>query len=226
MVGRYELHGEIGAGGMARVHLGKLTGDYDFSGIVAIKRMRKEVIGDPDAVCAFVDEARLLSRIDHPNVVRPLDVVARKGEILLVMEYVHGETLRRLMRGALTARMPVPVEVAVAVMTGVLEGLHHAHEARHKQGALLGIVHRDVTPENIVVTSDGVGHVLDLGSLQGGGELRRRQRDKSRASSPTWRRRCFADCRGTGEPTSTLPGWCCERCSPGAGSFVPAGRQR
>src|SRR3954453_13847544 len=92
-VGRYVLHGEIAAGGMATVHFGRLLGPVGFSRTVAIKRLHPQFAKDPDFVAMFLDEARLAARIRHPNVVATLDVVATEGELFLVMDYVHGESL-------------------------------------------------------------------------------------------------------------------------------------
>src|SRR5271155_712948 len=100
MIGRYALHGEIAAGGMATVHYGRLLGQAGFSRTVAIKRLHAQFAKDPDFVAMFLDEARLAARIHHPNVVSTLDVVARHGELFLVMEYVPGESLAKLARCA------------------------------------------------------------------------------------------------------------------------------
>src|SRR5579859_3554799 len=100
VVGRYALCDRIAGGGMATVHLGRLLGQAGFSRTVAIKRLHAHLAEDPEFVAMFMDEARLAARIHHPNVVSTLDVVARDSELFLVMEYVHGESLARLMRGA------------------------------------------------------------------------------------------------------------------------------
>src|SRR3981081_1830538 len=98
VVGRYARYAEIAAGGMATVHYGRLLGPVGFSRTVAIKRLHPQFAKDPEFVSMFLDEARLAARIRHPNVVSTLDVVASNSELVLVMEYVHGESLSRLMR--------------------------------------------------------------------------------------------------------------------------------
>src|SRR2546423_11530700 len=98
IIGRYALHEEIASGGMATVHYGRLLGPVGFSRTVAIKRLHPQFAKDPEFVSMFLDEARLAARIRHPNVVSTLDVVARDGGLFLVMEYVQGETLSRLVR--------------------------------------------------------------------------------------------------------------------------------
>ncbi len=158
-VGRYALFDEIGTGGMASVHLGRFLGPAGFSKTVAIKRLHAHLAKDPECTAMFLDEARLASRIRHPNVVPILDVVPLQGELLLVMEYVLGDSLSGLLR-RLEASIPLPV--VSAIMIGALHGLHAAHEAT--DGAVsLDLVHRDVSPQNILVGVDGVPRVLDFG---------------------------------------------------------------
>ena len=163
LLGRYVLHGEIAAGGMASVHLGRLLGPVGFARTVAIKKLHPQFAKDPSFVAMFLDEARLAARIHHPNVVQTLDVVSLDDELFLVMEYVHGESLARLIRGANVRDEPIPVEVAVSIVAHALHGLHAAHEALSERGKPLEIVHRDVSPQNVMVGVDGVARVLDFG---------------------------------------------------------------
>ena len=163
VLGRYALYDTIASGGMATVHVGRMLGPVGFARTVAIKRLHPQFAGDPEFVAMFLDEARLVARISHPNVVPTLDVVATDGELFLVMEYVRGESLAKLMRAAARANAPIPSQIVATIMVGVLQGLHAAHEAKNEQGAALGIVHRDVTPQNILVGVDGVARVLDFG---------------------------------------------------------------
>jgi len=163
IVGRYALHGEMAAGGMAVVHYGMLQGAVGFARPVAIKRVLPTLARDPVVRAMFVDEARLAARIRHPNVVPVLDVVEHAGELLLVMEYVHGESLHQLLRSARARGQRVPLRIVLAIASAVLHGLHAAHEATTEAGAPLGIVHRDVSPQNIIVGVDGVARVLDFG---------------------------------------------------------------
>src|SRR5579883_227752 len=148
---------------MATIHLGRLLGPVGFSRTVAIKRLHPQYAKDPEFVAMFLDEARLAARIQHPNVVPTLDVVSTDGELFLVMEYVQGETLSRLTRAAREKGERVPPRIATAIMAGVAHGLHAAHEAKDERGNPLGIVHRDVSPQNVLVGVDGVPRVLDFG---------------------------------------------------------------
>jgi eukaryotic-like serine/threonine-protein kinase len=162
-IGRYALHAEIASGGMAAVHIGRLLGPVGFARTVAIKRLHPPFAKDPEFVAMFLDEARLAARIRHPNVVSTLDVVATEGELFVVLEYVAGESLARLLRAVRTRNELVPAPIAAAIMVGVLHGLHAAHEARDERGEPLRIVHRDVSPHNILVGTDGAAHVIDFG---------------------------------------------------------------
>ncbi|HMR81027.1 MAG TPA: serine/threonine-protein kinase, partial [Polyangiaceae bacterium] len=159
------------AGGMARVHLGRLVGAVGFSRTVAVKRLHAQYARDPEFVAMFLDEARLAARIRHPNVVTTLDVVATSGEVFLVMEYIDGDSLSELIKAASRAKTLVPPAIAAHVVAGALRGLHAAHEARDEKGDLLGLVHRDVSPQNILVGTDGVARVLDFGVAKAAGRL-------------------------------------------------------
>jgi serine/threonine protein kinase len=162
-IGRYSIFGEIASGGMATVHYGRLVGPVGFSRTVAIKRLHAQYAKDPEFVAMFLDEARLAARIQHPNVVPTLDVVSTDGELFLVMEYVQGETLARLNRVVRDAGTHMPSRIALTTIVQVLHGLHAAHEAKDERGAPLGIVHRDISPQNVLVGVDGVARVLDFG---------------------------------------------------------------
>lgn len=159
-IGRYALHTALARGGMATVHLARLLGPVGFSRTVAIKRLHASFAQDPEFVSMFLDEARLAARIRHPNVVPVLDVVALDGELFLVMEYVQGESLARLLRGF---SRPIPVPIAARIAVDMLNGLHAAHEAKNERSEPLDIVHRDVSPHNILVGVDGIARVTDFG---------------------------------------------------------------
>ncbi|NUP11651.1 MAG: protein kinase [Polyangiaceae bacterium] len=168
-IGRYQLFEEIACGGMAKVHLGRLVGPVGFSRTVAIKRLHPAYARDPEFVTMFLDEARLAARIRHPNVVPTLDVVATHNELFLVMEYVQGESLGQLLKVASSGAGRLPPRVALGIVAGALQGLHAAHEARDERGFSLGLVHRDVSPQNILVGVDGTARVLDFGVAKAAG---------------------------------------------------------
>src|SRR4051794_29784074 len=168
-VGRYALYGEIASGGMATVHFGRLLGPVGFSRTVAVKRLHAHLAKDPEFVSMFLDEARLAARVRHPNVVPTLDVVAAQGELFLVMEYVQGESFARLLHVTKSNGQRIPRDIVCAVLASVLHGLHAAHEAKSERGEALGIVHRDVSPQNILVGVDGIARVLDFGIAKAAG---------------------------------------------------------
>ncbi len=156
---------------MATVHFGRLHGSGGFSRTVAIKRLHAQYAKETEFVSMFLDEARLAGRIHHPNVVQTLDVVVLDTELFLVMEYVQGESLARLAKTARERGDPVPISVVSAILSGTLHGLHAAHEATDEHGARLDIVHRDLSPQNVLVGVDGVARVIDFGVAKAVGRL-------------------------------------------------------
>src|SRR5580704_321712 len=132
--GRYVLYAPIARGGMATIHIARLVGADGFNRIVAAKRLHPQFTEDPDFVAMFRDEAEIASKIHHPNVVPVLDIVLDGEEVVLVQEYVHGVPLDRLFRASLAAREPIPVRIVVALVGGILAGLHAAHETTNERG--------------------------------------------------------------------------------------------
>jgi serine/threonine-protein kinase len=169
MLGRYALCGEIARGGMATVHFGRLIGPIGFSRTVAIKRLHPRLAADADFVTMFVDEALLAARVQHPNVVSTLDVIALDGELALVMEYVQGESLGRLMQAVRARKERIPLRIVGAIMLGLLAGLEAAHSAKNERGQPLGIIHRDMSPQNVLVGADGATRVFDFGVARASG---------------------------------------------------------
>jgi serine/threonine-protein kinase len=162
-IGRYLMFGAFARGGMASVHLGRLTGPAGFSRVVALKLLHPGFATEPEYYTMLLDEARISSRIVHPNVVQTLDVVQQGERLCIVMEYVHGASLADAMNLLRAQSERIPPAIAASILVGVLRGLHAAHEARGEDGTPLGIVHRDISPQNIVIGIDGVARVLDFG---------------------------------------------------------------
>jgi serine/threonine protein kinase len=169
-LGRYELLGEIASGGMATVFLARSSGAGGFSRLVAVKRLHPHLENEEDFVRMFLDEARLAARIRHPNVVGTLDVEDRDG-LYIVMEYIEGVTLLQLTRAAqkLGERMPVPIAIRIALDT--LAGLHAAHELRDENDVFLNLVHRDVSPQNVLLGLDGTARLTDFGIAKASSRL-------------------------------------------------------
>jgi eukaryotic-like serine/threonine-protein kinase len=157
---RYELLVKIASGGMATVYVGRLSGSAGFSRLVAIKRAHAHLLEDPTFAKMLVAEAKLAACIHHPNVVAVQDVEEAEGELLLVMDYVEGVALSELLR---QEERPLPARAATRVILDACAGLHAAHELKDDDGKHLGIVHRDVSPHNILVGVDGVARLTDFG---------------------------------------------------------------
>jgi serine/threonine-protein kinase len=148
---------------MATVYLGRISGAGGFQRFVAIKRLHPHLAREPEFIQMFLDEARLAARIHHPNVVPILEIGATDGGYYLVMEYVEGDTLARLVTHPGPEGRPVPVPVAGRIIVDMLTGLHAAHELADDDGHPLQIVHRDVSPQNVLVGVDGSSRLSDFG---------------------------------------------------------------
>jgi serine/threonine-protein kinase len=161
-LGRYELLVPIAQGGMAVVWAARLKGTRGFQKIVAVKSMLPALSDDPQFEQMFLAEAELAARIRHPHVCEILDLGEQEGVLYLVMEWVDGEPLSALHKAA-RPRGGVPLHVATKVTLHAALGLHAAHELKNDTGELVGLVHRDVSPQNILVTYDGVVKIVDFG---------------------------------------------------------------
>jgi serine/threonine protein kinase len=161
VLGRYELLLPVAAGGMAMVWAARLKGSRGFHKIVAVKTMLPKLSEDAQFEKMFLDEATLASRIHHPNVVEVLDLGEQNGVLFIAMEWVDGIPLNQLMKAAKGTGIPGPV--AIHIITNAAEGLHSAHELKDDDGRTVGLVHRDVSPQNILVGFDGFTKMLDFG---------------------------------------------------------------
>src|SRR5262249_2389395 len=161
--GRYETLFQLAAGGMATVSLGTVRGAFGFRQLVAIKRPHAHLVADPDYKRDLLNEARLASLIHHANVVDVRDVEASGNEVSLVMDYVEGASLADLLQNALAGGPQVAPAVAVRIALDALAGLHAAHELSDERGQAVELVHRDVSPQNLLVGLDGVTRVTDFG---------------------------------------------------------------
>lgn len=161
--GRYEVLFRIAAGGMAEVFAARVRGEGGFEKLVAIKRMLPHLAQDGQFVQMFLDEARVAATLSSPNVVQTLDIGRTDdGELYIVMEFVLGLSLSELIPLA-WARGPLPIPVCVEVLAQVATGLHHAHEARTTAGDRLNLIHRDVSPQNVMIGVDGRSRLTDFG---------------------------------------------------------------
>ncbi len=163
MIGRWEVIRRLGSGGMADVYLAHSKGEAGFEKRVAIKVMHPHLARNERAVEHFLDEARLASRINHPNIVQILDLGKIGNDYVIVMEYVEGVDLERLLASARVASRFVPVNVGLGILCRICDGLHAAHTAVAGDGTPLGIIHRDVKSANVLVSKQGGVKVVDFG---------------------------------------------------------------
>ncbi|AUX47233.1 serine/threonine protein kinase [Sorangium cellulosum] len=169
-LGRYELLVPIALGGMASVWAARTSGQLPR--LVAVKLLRAELSDDPDFEAMFLDEATLVSQIHHPNVAETIDVGEEDGVLYQVMELIDGEPLNLVLRES-KARGGVPLAVALRIVGEAALGLHAAHELRDRDGKLVGLVHRDVSPQNILVGYDGAVKIVDFGVAKAASNLQR-----------------------------------------------------
>jgi serine/threonine protein kinase len=171
-LGRYEIVRPLARGGMAEVFLARTRAAEGFEKLVCVKRIRPELALDPQYVEMFLDEARLGAMLHHPNLVQVFDFGVDEDGPMYAMEWLHGEDLVAIQRAARAAGRPLSLAHAVGIVIGVCAGLHHAHELRDGDGRPLGIVHRDVSPHNVLVTYDGGVKVVDFGIAKARGARR------------------------------------------------------
>jgi serine/threonine protein kinase len=163
MIGRWEVVRRLGSGGMADVYLAQAKGDGGFEKLVAVKVMHNHLARNQRAVDHFLDEARLAARIHHPNVVAIQDLGKIGNDYVIVMEYVEGVDLERLLVSARAAQRLVPLPVALGILCRICDGLDAAHRAVAPDGTPLGIIHRDVKSANVLVSRQGGVKVVDFG---------------------------------------------------------------
>ncbi|MSP23854.1 MAG: hypothetical protein EXR75_01555 [Myxococcales bacterium] len=176
-LGRYQLFMEIARGGMATVYLARMLGKAGFERLVAVKVLHEHLASDAEFVKMFLDEARIAARIQHPNVVDVFDVDALNGSLIIVMSYVEGAALSRLVQAPRAGVEPLAIGFVLRVLHDALRGLHAAHGLRDGSGQLVNVIHRDVSPQNILVGADGVARVTDFGIAKAHGRLSETRHD-------------------------------------------------
>jgi eukaryotic-like serine/threonine-protein kinase len=169
-LGRYEILMPVAKGGMAAVWAARLQGTRGFKKIVAVKTMLPDVSDDPDFQSMFLDEARVAARIRHPNVVEILDLGEESDVLYLVMEWVDGETVSTLQKAAKPLG-GIPQRIALRIASQICAGLHNAHELRDDNGALVDLVHRDISPANVLISTAGYVKIVDFGVAKSKGRL-------------------------------------------------------
>jgi serine/threonine protein kinase len=160
---RYQVLGRLAGGGMADIYLAKSTSEGGVERYVVLKRVLAERSRDPHFATMFLDEARLAAQLQHPNIAQVLDIGTLGGSYFFTMEYVHGEDVRVLLQGCAGTGRALPINLAVHIAAGALAALQHAHMRTGTDGRPLGIVHRDVSPSNVMVSYEGAVKLLDFG---------------------------------------------------------------
>ncbi|PTL78171.1 serine/threonine-protein kinase [Vitiosangium sp. GDMCC 1.1324] len=161
--GKYQLIKRLAMGGMAQIYLARQRGPEGFEKLVVVKRILPHLAENDEFVRMFLDEARIAARLDHPNIVQIFDLGAQDDSFFIAMEYIHGEDLRRVWKRAERSGQLIPVPLVCRVMIEACAGLDHAHKKVDANGKPLNIVHRDISPQNILLTFEGRAKVVDFG---------------------------------------------------------------
>lgn len=160
---RYEVLAKLASGGMAEIFLARTQSDAGVERYVVLKRVHKHRASDIKFVHMFLDEARLAAQLQHPNIAQVFDTGKLGDSYFFTMEYVHGETVRELLHRAYDLHRPIPIACALTIIAGAAAGLQHAHDRVGHDGRPLGIVHRDVSPSNLIVSFEGNVKIVDFG---------------------------------------------------------------
>lgn len=168
---RYEIVRQLTSGGMGDIFLARQVGVAGFERLVVLKSLRPELVEDDAQLAQFLNEARVVAQLNHPNIVAVLEVDEYRGVYFIAMEYIAGVDLGALLRGAHHARQRVPFRVSAGVVLDAARGLAHAHQATDREGRPQPLVHRDVSPQNVMIRVDGIAKVLDFGIATVAGHL-------------------------------------------------------
>jgi serine/threonine protein kinase len=171
MHGKYRILAELGQGGTANVYLAVARGPRGFNKLVVLKFLKPELAGESEFRLMFLNEARLAARLNHPNVVQTNEVFEENGRPIIVMEYLEGASLSRVLMRARELGQPMSIPMHLRIICEALGGLHYSHELRDYDGTPLGVVHRDMTPQNLFVSFSGKVSVLDFGIAKVAGSI-------------------------------------------------------
>jgi serine/threonine protein kinase len=159
----YEILAKLATGGMAEIFLARGASGEGIERYVVLKRVLRHRASDAHFIRMFLDEARLAAQLQHPNIAQVYDLGKLGDSYFFTMEYVHGETVRALMNRSHALRQPIPIASVLTIIAGAAAGLHHAHERKDTSGRALDIVHRDVSPSNLMISYEGAVKLVDFG---------------------------------------------------------------
>ena len=169
--GKFQLLKKIASGGMGQVFLARAAGERGFEKLQVIKRILPHLVEDEEFMTMFFDEARITARLNHPNIAQIFDLGEAGGSSFIAMEYVPGDDIRRMEKYARAKGEHFPLGVVLRIIADAAAGLDYAHKARGPAGEPLGLVHRDVSPQNILVGFDGGVKLIDFGVAKAAGRL-------------------------------------------------------
>lgn len=161
--GRYTLLSPISTGGMGEVFLGRIEGAHGFDKLCVIKKILPHLAEDPDFVERFVNEARILVKLSHGNIAQVLDMGVHEGAPYIALEFIDGKDLRRVLARMRDRKLPIPMSFILTVMTRVLDALAYAHRKRGEDDRELNLVHRDISPQNVLISYEGEVKIIDFG---------------------------------------------------------------
>ncbi len=161
--GRYQLLKKLATGGMAQIYLARQVGPEGFEKLLVVKRILPHLAENEDFITMFLDEARIAARLNHPNIVQIFDLGAQDDSFFIAMEFIHGEDVRRVWKHSEREGKPIPLALICRIIIDACAGLDYAHKKVDQSGRPLGIVHRDISPQNILVSFEGGVKVVDFG---------------------------------------------------------------
>jgi eukaryotic-like serine/threonine-protein kinase len=209
---QYQILGHLATGGMAELYLARAVGIAGFERYVVLKRIMAEHARNHRFVTMFLDEARLAAQLHHPNIAQVYDIGRVSDSYFFTMEYVHGENVRDLLQRVAALKRQIPFEVSLTVIAGAAAGLHYAHDKRGINRQPLGIVHRDVSPSNLMVAYEGAVKLVDFGIAKASHRM-----TETRSGAVKGKVAYMSPEQCTGHPldrraTSSRSGSCCTRC--------------
>jgi serine/threonine-protein kinase len=172
-IGRYEVIQHLASGGMADLYLCRQTGPMGFKKLAAVKQIRGDFTDDDEFHTMFLDEARIAALLTHPNIAQIYELGTEGGQPYLAMEFVNGRNLSAIFKKLGATGATMPPQIAAAVLAGVLRGLAYAHQRKDLDGAPLNLVHRDVTPQNVLISNDGQIKLVDFGIAKASNQVAR-----------------------------------------------------